>query len=149
MASKSEIGYHASQEQFSPSVLIELVEQAERAGFTCINSSDHFHPWSEEKGQSGFTFAWLGAYDQWRNNILPSKLLSDLHQVDHFYSAATFIKPDDLISMVNISADPLQHIHWIKEYQSLGFDRIFLHNVNREQQPFIRDFGEKVLPMLK
>ena len=43
-----------------------------------------------------------GAHDQWRNNILPSKLLSDLHQVDHFYSAATFIKPDDLISMVNI-----------------------------------------------
>jgi coenzyme F420-dependent glucose-6-phosphate dehydrogenase len=26
-----------------------------------INSSDHFHPWSKRQGQSGFSFAWLGA----------------------------------------------------------------------------------------
>lgn len=34
---------------------------AEQAGFGAINSSDHFHPWSERQGQSGFSFAWLGA----------------------------------------------------------------------------------------
>lgn len=321
MMNKTEIGYHASQEQFSPSLLIELVKQAEQAGFTCINSSDHFHPWSEEQGESGFTFAWLGAalqathlpfgsvcapgeryhpaivaqatatlaemfpgrytiflgsgeavnesitgaqwpgkpvrnerlkscvevirqllagqtvthhglihvenarlytlptvmpplfgaavtaetagwmgswvdglitvsqssgklrevikafregggigkpiylkvqlsyaateeeallgaYEQWRTNVLPSNLLSDLQRVDHFSSAANFIKPDDLRNMVNISADPTRHTDWIKEYQQLGFDKIFLHNVNRGQEFFIQEFGEKVLPML-
>jgi hypothetical protein len=28
----------------------------------------------------------------------------------------------------------------------LGFDRIILHNVNRQQEVFIKTFGEKVLP---
>lgn len=37
---------------------------AEQAGFSCINSSDHFHPWSEKQGQSGFSFVWLGAVMQ-------------------------------------------------------------------------------------
>src|SRR5688572_20112688 len=55
------IGYHASHEQFSPSALLKYAALAENAGFTSINSSDHFHPWSENQGQSGFSFAWLGA----------------------------------------------------------------------------------------
>ncbi|HZH64381.1 MAG TPA: LLM class flavin-dependent oxidoreductase, partial [Flavisolibacter sp.] len=55
------IGYHASHEQFRPDELLKYVALAEKAGFTSINSSDHFHPWSERQGQSGFSFAWLGA----------------------------------------------------------------------------------------
>lgn len=55
------IGYHASHEQFSPSQLLQLVIAAEQAGFDCAKSSDHFHPWSEKQGQSGFAWSWLGA----------------------------------------------------------------------------------------
>lgn len=55
------ICYHASHEQFSPSELLSLVKKAEAAGFQGIHSSDHFHPWSERQGQSGFTFSWIGA----------------------------------------------------------------------------------------
>jgi coenzyme F420-dependent glucose-6-phosphate dehydrogenase len=57
----SQIGYHASHEQFSPSELIGFVKRAEEAGFTAAKSSDHFHPWSERQGQSGFAWSWLGA----------------------------------------------------------------------------------------
>lgn len=55
------IGYHASHEQFAPSELLALVTEAEQAGFACAKSSDHFHPWSERQGQSGFAWSWLGA----------------------------------------------------------------------------------------
>lgn len=55
------IGYHASHEQFAPSELLRLAKQAARAGFDTIKSSDHFHPWSERQGQSGFAWAWLGS----------------------------------------------------------------------------------------
>lgn len=55
------IGYHCSHEQFAPSELLRLVSEAERAGFACAKSSDHFHPWSERQGQSGFAWSWLGA----------------------------------------------------------------------------------------
>src|SRR5688500_5364077 len=55
------IGYHASHEQFKPSQLLKWVRLAETSGFDVINCSDHFHPWSKRQGQSGFSFAWLGA----------------------------------------------------------------------------------------
>lgn len=55
------IGYHASHEQFPPSELLRLVRLAEQSGFRAAKSSDHFHPWSERQGQSGFAWSWLGA----------------------------------------------------------------------------------------
>src|SRR5687768_2046557 len=54
-------GYHASHEQFAPSLLLQWSQLAEEMGFEAIMCSDHFHPWSERQGQSGFSFAWLGA----------------------------------------------------------------------------------------
>ena len=54
------IGFHASHEQFAPSELLRLVQQAEDAGFNGVMSSDHFHPWSERQAQSGYAWSWLG-----------------------------------------------------------------------------------------
>jgi probable non-F420 flavinoid oxidoreductase len=312
------IGYQASHEQFSPSELLRYVSLAEQAGFTSINSSDHFHPWSARQGQSGFAFAWLGAaminsslpfglvnapgyryhpaivaqatatiaemfpdrfwialgsgealneritgekwplksernarllecvdiikalfngervthfgrvtvehaklytlpkvkpliigaavtketaewmgswadgmitvhrpyqelkevvdafrnnggkgkpvflksqlsfarteeeaisgaYDQWRTNIFHSTVLGDLWQVEQFDLLAEHIQPGELKNMVRISSNIQQHIDWIKQDMELGFDRIILHNVNRQQEMFIQEFGDKVL----
>jgi probable non-F420 flavinoid oxidoreductase len=55
------IGYHASHEQFGPAELLACVKAAEAAGFAAAKSSDHFHPWSNAQGQSGFAWSWLGA----------------------------------------------------------------------------------------
>ena len=54
-------GYHCSHEQYSPGELLRLVTRAERAGFECAMCSDHYMPWSETEGQSGFAWSWLGA----------------------------------------------------------------------------------------
>lgn len=315
------IGYHASHEQFSPSELVKLSCRAQQAGFGFINSSDHFHPWSEKQGQCGFSFAWLGAamsachlpfsmvcapgqryhpaivaqalatlaelfpgrltaalgsgeainesitgdkwplkeernerlkecyeiinrllkgevvthrgrvivehaklytlpaenpdlliaalseetaawagswapglltahkpmkelrkvldafrtsggknktavlkvqisyarekhialegaYDQWRTNILPGTLLADLSYVGQFDTAATYIKKEDMENFVHISTDPKFYAGLLHNYFELGFDRIILHNVNRDQELFITDFGEKILPLM-
>lgn len=55
------LGYHASHEQFSPSALLRYVRRAEEAGFQAAMCSDHFNPWSHAQGESGYSFAWLGA----------------------------------------------------------------------------------------
>ncbi|WP_426747098.1 TIGR03885 family FMN-dependent LLM class oxidoreductase [Myxococcus faecalis] len=55
------LGYHASHEQFPPSELLRLVRRADAAGFTAALNSDHFHPWSESQGHSGFAWSWMGA----------------------------------------------------------------------------------------
>jgi coenzyme F420-dependent glucose-6-phosphate dehydrogenase len=317
----TKIGYQASHEQFSPSELIRYTMLAEQEGFQSVNSSDHFHPWSSRQGQSGFSFAWLGAamqatslpfdmvcspgqryhpavvaqalatlaemfpgridvalgsgeainenitgdkwpdkqrrnerllecaqiirklfegetvshrglinvenaklytlpktlpklfcaavsketaawagcwadglitvhrpheqlrevveafrsnggagkpvhlkvqlsyaesqqqaldgaYDQWRTNVFQGSVLGDMPTTAHFDAAAEFVKPEDLNNMIRISSDLQEHIHWIRQDMSLGFERIILHNVNREQELFIREFGNRVLPDL-
>ena len=55
------IGFHASHEQFTPDRLLRLVQAAERAGFDAAMCSDHWAPFSESQGQSGFAWSWLGA----------------------------------------------------------------------------------------
>jgi hypothetical protein len=60
----TEIGYHASHEQFAPSELLECVKLAEEYGFSDVLASDHFHPWSERqvsRGSSG-----PGSARRWR-----------------------------------------------------------------------------------
>jgi hypothetical protein len=54
----------------------------------------------------------------------------------------------DIEKMVFVSDDPVKYVNWIKQYIALGFGHIILHNVNRQQELFIKDFGEKVLPFL-
>jgi len=315
------IGYHASHEQFRPSDLVKWAVMAEDAGFGAVNCSDHFHPWSEQQGQSGFSFAWLGAamqattipfgvvcapgqryhpaivaqaaatlaemfpqrfwmaigsgealnenitgdkwpiksernarllechqvmrqlfrgetvthygrvtvqearlytlpqqepliigaavtektagwmggwadgmitvhrpleelknvvaafregggedkpiylkvqlsfagsrqvalrgaYEQWRNNVVPGEILDDLWQVSQFDAAAQFIRAEDLEKMVLVHDDPQFFIDTIGSYVDLGFEKIILHNVNREQEAFIEAFGSQVLPRL-
>ena len=55
------IGFHASHEQIHPARLLRDVQAAEAAGFDAAMCSDHFGPWSERQGQSGYAWSWLGA----------------------------------------------------------------------------------------
>ena len=55
------IGFHCSHEQIPPGELLAAVRHAEQAGFAAAMSSDHFSPWSERQGESGFAWSFLGA----------------------------------------------------------------------------------------
>jgi coenzyme F420-dependent glucose-6-phosphate dehydrogenase len=90
-----------------------------------------------------------GGWDQWRTNVLSHDLLADLSQSAQFEAAAKYVKPEDLKESVHISSDLAAHTRYIAAFLPLGFDKIILHNVNREQERFIQDFGEKVLPLLR
>ena len=57
----SVIGLHCSHEQIPPSRLLAHLREAEAAGFRAAMSSDHFSPWSERQGESGFAWSFLGA----------------------------------------------------------------------------------------
>ncbi len=54
------LGWKEGPEQYAPIDLLEYAITAERVGFDFIESSDHFHPWSEA-GQASFVWTWLGA----------------------------------------------------------------------------------------
>jgi coenzyme F420-dependent glucose-6-phosphate dehydrogenase len=88
------------------------------------------------------------AYDQWRTNIFDSPVLATLRTPSAFDAAAEFVHPEDLDGHIRISADPGRHLEWLAQDIELGFDRLYLHNVGRNQAAFIDAFGERVLPEL-
>ncbi|WP_445390975.1 LLM class flavin-dependent oxidoreductase [Stenotrophomonas pavanii] len=90
-----------------------------------------------------------GAMEQWSANVLPPELAEGLDQPEQFEAHARSISAEELRGRVHVSADLARHKAWLQELQSLGFDRIYLHNVNREQERFIDDFAEHVLPALR
>jgi G6PDH family F420-dependent oxidoreductase len=55
------IGYKLSSEEFSAPDLVRQAERAEDAGFEFAAISDHFHPWTDEQGESPFVWGVLGA----------------------------------------------------------------------------------------
>jgi G6PDH family F420-dependent oxidoreductase len=58
------IGYFLSTEEYEPFELVEQARLAEEAGFDALWISDHFHPWTDEQGQSPFVWSVIGAISQ-------------------------------------------------------------------------------------
>jgi G6PDH family F420-dependent oxidoreductase len=57
-------GYFLSCEEYRPADLINQARMAEQAGFDSLWISDHYHPWLDEQGQSGFVWSLIGAISQ-------------------------------------------------------------------------------------
>ena len=87
------------------------------------------------------------AHDQWRNNVVDPDLLADLSLPDQFDHAARNIKHEDMREKILVSANMQYYIDQIGNYIDQGFERIILHNVNKNQEQFIADFGEQLIPI--
>ncbi len=55
------IGYKLIAEAFSPQEMVRQAVRAEEAGFDFVEISDHFHPWFDSQGHSGFAWSMLAA----------------------------------------------------------------------------------------
>jgi G6PDH family F420-dependent oxidoreductase len=58
------IGYFLASEEFGPAELVHQAQMAQEAGFDGLWISDHFHPWNDEQGHSGFVWSTIGAISQ-------------------------------------------------------------------------------------
>ncbi len=58
------IGYFLSSEEFGPRELVEQAQMAQDAGFEALWISDHYHPWNDAQGHSGFVWGTVGALSQ-------------------------------------------------------------------------------------
>jgi coenzyme F420-dependent glucose-6-phosphate dehydrogenase len=56
-----ELGYTLSSEEHEPLTLVRNAQAAEEAGFEFLTISDHFHPWTDQQGQSPFVWSVIGA----------------------------------------------------------------------------------------
>jgi len=55
------IGYKLIAEAYSPQEMVRQAARAEEVGFDFVEISDHFHPWFDSQGHSGFAWSILAA----------------------------------------------------------------------------------------
>ncbi len=56
-----ELGYALSSEEHGPDALVRSAVLAEEVGFSFAVVSDHFHPWTDQQGESPFVWTVIGA----------------------------------------------------------------------------------------
>lgn len=61
--------YFCGHEQFQPEELVRHAVLAEEAGFDVVEVSEHFHPWVDDLGASGFAYATIAAMAQATDRI--------------------------------------------------------------------------------
>ena len=91
--------------------------------------------------------AMANAMTEWPNGGMKFDK-GDIRSPYHFEQMAKLVRPEDFEGRMVISADPDKHRAEIQRYLDLGFDRIYLHNVGRNQSEWIEAFGREVLPKL-
>ncbi len=91
--------------------------------------------------------ALANALAQWPNGGMRFAK-GDIRSPHDFAAMAALVRPEDFEGRLVISADPDRHRAAIQRFVDLGFDRIYLHNVGRNQREWIEVFGREVLPRL-
>jgi G6PDH family F420-dependent oxidoreductase len=73
---------------------------------------------------------------------------SDIRSPFEFEQLARLVRPEDFEGRMLVSEDPDVHRAHIQRHLDLGFDRVYLHNVGRNQREWIDVFARDVLPKL-
>jgi coenzyme F420-dependent glucose-6-phosphate dehydrogenase len=99
--------------------------------------------WAESEEEAKQT-----AHRVWPNAALKGDLGQELALPLHFEQAVENVAPDDVAETVVCGPDVERYAEQVGEYLEAGFDRIYFHQVGRDQDGFLRFWGEKLRPRL-
>ncbi len=86
--------------------------------------------------------ALMGAWDQWRSNLIGPDQLATFYKPAAFDAATQAISPDEVATKIPIYTSMKDLKKQLQGLERLLHpERIILHNVNRLQEGFIEDFG--------
>lgn len=89
------------------------------------------------------------AHKEWRQAGLEKSDLANLDSPQAFDRATARLDIRDIESSVRISNSIVEHADWLSRDAELGFERLYLHNVHRDQQRFLGEFAERVMPLFR
>lgn len=92
--------------------------------------------------------AMQSALTEWPNGGMPFPK-QDIRSPEDFAEIAKLVRPEHFKNRMLISPDLDEHRSYIQRFVDLGFDEIHVHNVGRNQEQFIRAFGEQVIPHVR
>ncbi len=88
------------------------------------------------------------AMREWPNGGMPFPK-GDIRNPEDFAAMAKLVHIDNFKNRVLMSADLDEHFEHVQRFVDLGFDEVYVHNVGRNQEEFIRAYGERVIPKLR
>ena len=78
--------------------------------------------------------ALAAAHAHWKTGALSGDLLWDAPMPAHIDAAARFVRREDMRESVRVSSDLAQQLAWVQEDLALGFERVYLHQVDPSDQ---------------
>jgi coenzyme F420-dependent glucose-6-phosphate dehydrogenase len=72
----------------------------------------------------------------------------ELATTTHYEAVAELLRVEDVVDSVVCGPDPDEHLEQIREYEQAGFTHVFVHQIGREQDGFLRFYAERILPQL-
>jgi alkanesulfonate monooxygenase SsuD/methylene tetrahydromethanopterin reductase-like flavin-dependent oxidoreductase (luciferase family) len=73
----------------------------------------------------------------------------DIRNPEDFEIMAKMVEGKHFKNRVLTTADIDKHVEYLQHFIDLGFDEVYVHNVNRNQEAFIKAYGKMVIPKLR
>ena len=89
------------------------------------------------------------ARDQWPNGLIGPPRAWDFDDPEDFDAAVANPDDDELRKAVLVDSDAASLADRIAELAAIGFDRLYLHHVGKEQTSFLRRAETELLPRLR
>ena len=121
--------------------VVDAYRSADGAGPLCLQVHISFDPDIDRARELAFR--------SWRSGLVPAPEAWDVASVEEFEQRTAAFSPSDMDEVVLISSEPEDVVTRLRELAALGFDRLYLHHVGREQQRFLDLAGAHILPGLR
>jgi coenzyme F420-dependent glucose-6-phosphate dehydrogenase len=121
----------------------ELVEAYEGAGGDGPKIGQLTVCWAESEAEARKT-----ALELWPNAALEGPLGQELPLPSHFEAAAQMVDEGAIAESVVCGPDPEKHLEGIGRFVEAGFDRVYVHQVGKDQESFMQFYEREILPHL-
>lgn len=88
------------------------------------------------------------AHHQWRFNCIDSAKLADIETVAQFDAISEKTTLEQVITTIPVSSNMQLFMEIIQKIIETGASNVICHNVGRNQEEFIEDFGTKVIAQI-
>jgi G6PDH family F420-dependent oxidoreductase len=85
------------------------------------------------------------AHRLWRTEALPGQLAQELPMPRHFSQATELVTEQMIADAIPCGPDPEPHIAAIERYRDAGFDELYVNQIGKDQEGFLRFFNAEVL----
>jgi G6PDH family F420-dependent oxidoreductase len=88
------------------------------------------------------------AFEIWPNAALSGPIGQELATPSAYEAVAELIDEDQVAEAVVCGPEPERHLEAIRAYEQAGYDHVWVHQIGRDQESFLRFYGEQILPRL-